>query len=126
MSEKPVNIYSAIVFDLNKRIKEFIDELNNIGQIDLDDNGYPYVLKVEKHGPNFVCHVVRNGQEENFIINTRKKRDPEISWDGNDGFQRAGGKRVVMINKPDEVPKRERQKRPMESFERITNQILRD
>ena len=124
MSKPPVNIYSAVVFDLNKRIKAYVDELSSTNQIDLDDSGYPYLLSVDKNGPNFVVHIVRNGQKENFIINTRKRKPPVTSWDASDGYQRNGGKKVVMVTDQPEGSKRERSKRTIESFERITDQIL--
>ena len=124
MSKAPVNIYSAVVFDLNKRIKAYIDDLNSSNQIDLDDSGYPYLLSVDKNGPNFVVNIVRNGQRENFIINTRKRKDPVTSWDENDGYRRSGGKKVVMVTTKQDAPKRERRKRTIESFSRITEQIL--
>ena len=126
---KPVNIYSAVIFDLHPRISGYIDELNKSGQIDLDGDGYPYLLAVEKQGPNHVCQMVRNGNQENFIINTRRKRDPVCSWDANDGYVRTGGKRVIQIDtgtRPEEqqTARPERRKRTMESMRRIVNQIV--
>lgn len=124
---KPVNIYSAVVFDLHPRIKSFLDQLNDDGQIDLDDDGYPYIVKVDRNGPNHVCHMVRNGKMENFILNTRKKKDPVCSWKPEDGFRRLFGRRVISIDTgADQDGKRpERQKRiTPESVQRIVNQIL--
>lgn len=131
---KPVNIYSAVIFDLNPVLKRYIDKLRDEGQIDLDEHGYPYLLKVRRDGPNHVCDIVRNGKVENFIMNTRKKkRGPICSWDEDDGYVRTGGKKVISID--DEPPKTraprqperraERPLRTLESFERITNDILR-
>ena len=126
MDNKPVNIYSAVVFDLHPRIKEYIDQLNDDGQIDLDGDGYPFILKVDTNGSNKVCQIVRNGRQENFIINTRKRKDPITSWSPEDGFRRFFGKRVVSINTNDDEGKRkERAKRSSyESIERIVDQIL--
>lgn len=122
----PANIYSVVVFDLKPKVKEFIDKLNNEGQIDLDSNGYPYLLKVEQQGPNHVCHVVRNGKQENFIMNTRRRADPITSWNPSDGYKRMGGKKVVVVSTDSEDgPRGERAKRrSFESFKRLTNQIL--
>lgn len=128
MNNKPVNIYSAVVFDLHPRIKDYIDQLNNDGQIDLDDDGYPYILKIDNNGSNKICQIVRNGKQENFIINTRKRKDPVNSWKSDDGYRRFFGKRVIPINTSteDEGGKRkERAKRTsFESIDRIMNQIL--
>jgi len=125
MSDRPVNIYSAIVFDLNKKVKGFIDQLNNDNQIDLDDDGYPYIVKVDRNGPNIVCHLVRNNKLENFILNSRKRKPPIPSWNPEDGFVRLGGKKVIAIAPSgDDGPKRERLKRTFESFERVVDQIF--
>ena len=126
---KPVNIYSAVVFDLHPRIKDYIDQLNTDGQIDLDDDGYPYLLKIDTNGSNKICQLVRNGKQENFILNTRKRKDPIVSWNPEDGFRRFFGKRVVSIDtNPEKTSARpERQKRSStESFQRIAGQILED
>lgn len=123
---KPANIYSAVVFDLNPRIAGYIDELNKAGQVDLDDDGYPFLLSVQKQGANHVCHIVRNGAQENFIINTRKKRDPVCSWSQDDGYARTGGKKVIQIQPATpEAPKPERRKRTIEAFQRLVNQLIK-
>lgn len=126
MADKPINIYSNVVFDLNKKISGFIDELNNSNQIDLDDDGYPYLISVNRVGPNFVVHLVRNNRVENFILNTRKRKAPITSWNPDDGYQRRGGKKVVSVDTSADVPRRERQKRSYESFVKLTDQILKD
>jgi len=120
----PVNIYTAVVYDLKKKIAAELDRLNDSGQIDLDDDGYPYVVKIEQSGKNHVCHIVRNGRLENFLLNTRKKKEPIYSWNGSDGYMRRGGKKVITINSPGEDNRRERTKRSFESFTRIVKQIL--
>ena len=125
---KPVNIYSAIIFDLHPRISGYLDELNKAGQIDLDGDGYPFILGVNKQGTNHVCHIVRNGAQENFIMNTRKKRDPICSWNQDDGYVRQGGKRVIQIDTgapAQEQPRPERRKRRIEAFQRIVGQIMK-
>ncbi len=125
---KPVNIYSAIVFELHPRIKDYIQQLNDDGQIDLDDDGYPYILKIDANGGNKICHMVRNGKRENFIMNTRKRKaGPVNSWSPEDGFRRIFGRRVISINTGgDQDGKRpERQMRStVESIQRIVDQIL--
>jgi len=121
------NIYSAVIFDLHPRISGYIDKLNKAGQIDLDGNGYPFLLGVEKQGPNHVCQVVRNGQQENFIINTRKQRDPVCSWDPNDGYVRTGGKRIIQVDIGAPAvaqPRPERSKRTIEAFNRLVGQLI--
>lgn len=127
---KPVNLYSAVVFDLHPRIKDYIEQLNHDGQIDLDDDGYPFIVKIDTTGGNKICHMVRNGQQENFIINTRKRNaDPVTSWQPEDGYRRMFGKRVIAINTAPEgaIKRAERAKRSsFESIQRIVGQILED
>jgi len=123
----PANIYSVVVFDLHPKIREIIDQMNDEGQIDLCDNGYPYLLSAEKTGPNYDVQFVRNGNRENFIMNTRKKADPVRSWNPSDGFKRTGGKRVITVDTKGDDTRPERARRPaMESFLRLTDEILRD
>jgi hypothetical protein len=125
MHNKPINIYPAIIFDLKKKVKDYIDELNDKGQIDLDDNGYPYLLKVDQQGQNILCHIVRNGKAESFLLNTRKRKDPIKSWNEEDGYVRKGGKRVVVVKTNNGKIRGERAKKSMEAFENIIGQILR-
>ena len=124
MSKPPVNIYPVVVYDLNKRVKAYIDELNNSNQIDLDVDGHPYLLSSNNNGPNYIVHIVRNGRDENFLINTRKRQPPITSWNPDDGFHRSGGKKVIMVTSEPEGSRRERGKRTIESFTHITDQIL--
>ncbi len=126
MATKPINIYSNVVFDLNKKIAAYIDELNQTNQIDLDDSGYPYLLSVDRVGPNFVVQIVRNNRVENFILNTRKQRAPVTSWMDSDGYQRRGGKKNIQVDANSDAHRRERQKRSYETFIRLTDQILKD
>ncbi len=124
----PANIYSAVVFDLHPKVKEFLDSLNDLGQIDLDANGYPYLLAVEKTGSNVEIRLVRNGQQESAIMNTRKRADPILSFSHDDGFKRKGGKRVISVDAEEDknAPRPERARRPsMESFRQLTDDILR-
>jgi hypothetical protein len=121
----PANIFSVVVLDLKPKIRKFIDKLNGDGQIDLDDNGHPYLLKVDQQGANHVCHIVRNSRQENFIINTRKQADPIQSWDAMDGYHRVGGKKVIIVQTDGDKPKGERAKRrSFESFRRLAKQII--
>ena len=122
----PANIYSVVVFDLHPKIREFIDKLNDEGQIDLCDNGYPYLLSAEKTGPNYDVQFVRNGKRENFIMNTRKKAEPVRSWDSLDGYKRTGGKKVITVDTKGDDARPERPRRPaLESFLRLTDDILK-
>ena len=124
--DAPANIYSVVVFDLHPKIRELIDKLNDEGQIDLCDSGYPYLLSAEKTGPNYDVQFVRNGSQENFIMNTRKKADPVRSWDPLDGHKRTGGKKIITVDTSGDKPRPERARRPsMESFQRLTDEILK-
>lgn len=125
MVDSNPNIYMAVVYKMKPKVREYIDKLNDEGQIDLDDNGYPYVLNIEPQGANVMCQIVRNGASENFLMNTRSKADPIESWDRNDGFMRRGGKKVIMVTTPQQDgAKPERAKRTLETFTRIVEQIL--
>lgn len=122
----PANIYSTVVFDLHPKVKAFIDSLNEMGQIDLSPDGYPYLLGVDKTGNNIEIKLVRNGQQESAIMNTRKRADPILSWT-EDGYKRTGGKKVITVDANGEKTRPERARRPsLESFRRLTDQILRD
>jgi len=123
MTHQP-NIFSTIVFDLHPRVKSFIDDLTADGQIDLDNDGYPYLVAVERRASNFIVHIVRNNKIENFIINPRKKADPLTSWDCTDGFVRPDQNRTLLIQ-PEPDTKKERERRvPKESIKRLVDQIL--
>jgi len=117
------NIYSVELFKMKPKVRAYIDKLKGEGQIDLDEHGYPYVMKIEPQGSNTMVHVVRNGVAESFLMNTRSKAAPVESWDRNDGYRRkAGGKTVISATQAG--PKAERERRTIESFERIVDQIL--
>lgn len=121
----PHNIYAQVVFDLPPKIEEYLNKLKKAGQIDLDPrNGTPYVTNVTKVAPNFQVFFIRNGQEHNFIINTRKRRDPIISWDASDGYERkdVDAERLVP-EAPVEKGRRERDKR-MPSYQGMVERIL--
>lgn len=124
----PVNIYSAVVFDLPPKVKDYLDELDKYGQIDRDEHAQPYLLKVQKTGSNYQCFVIRDGKVHNFIINTRKKKEPVKTWDQNDGYARKDVAAQRVIQAP-QGPKGERAKRTMEStgtWDRIVEQLMRD
>ena len=123
----PPNIYSIVHFDLKPKIAQFIKDLDERGQIDLDDNGYPYLLKMDCKGSNHMCHIVRNGKAENFVMNTRKRKEPLCSWNESDGYVRKGGKKVITVVAPEGGEHRgERAKRTVEAaYCRLTDQLLK-
>jgi hypothetical protein len=111
------NIFNAIVFDLHPRIREFIDNLDKKGQIDHDsETNTPHIMAVESPATStFRCAFVRNGQPVHALIHTRRKAEPIISWNPNDGYKR---KEIVVVGMG---PRKERQFR---AFESIMEQIL--
>ena len=113
-----------VVFDLHPKVKDYIDTLNTEGQIDLDSSGYPYVIGVDSQGSNITVSMVRGGQQESFVMNTRKRREPILSWNKDDGFVRRGGKKVISLDNTKD--RSERKKRPMESFNKLLEQILQE
>jgi hypothetical protein len=123
----PANIYSVVVFDLHPKVRSYIDNLNTEGQIDLCDDGYPYLLSVEKTGSNYDIKFVRNGKQETVVMSSRKKAEPIRSWDSTDGFKRTGGKKVITVDTTSaDAPRPERARRPsLESFKRLANEILK-
>lgn len=94
------SIYATVVFDLHQRVKSLLDDLNNAGQIDLDQSGYPYLISVDRVGPNFVGTISRNNQKETFTVNPRKRAAPIYSWNPNDGFQRPVKKQTAIVQAP--------------------------
>ena len=119
----PVSIYSTVVFDLHPKVKDFLDQLNAEGQIDLDPNGYPFLVSVNQQGPNHVVAIGRNNRLENFVINPRRRAEPICSWNREDGFKRPQTKQVIMIGQPNQQ-RSERQRRTFESFKKLVNNML--
>lgn len=112
------NIYDAIVFDLHPKMREFLDLLDQTGQIDRDETNTPHVVSIEPNGSVHRCVFMRNGRVENVILHTRKKADPVRSWRDDDGYAR-------QERKADDAPSRkERDRRPMRVWENIVEQIL--
>lgn len=128
MSTQYPSIYSTVVFDLHPRVKTYLDQLNTTGQIDNDDNGYPFLIKIDKNDSNFIVYISRNNQMENFVINPRKKADPILSWNNNDKFIRAASKKsIILAPHEDSVIKTERNKRTsLEECKKMVEFILND
>lgn len=129
--ERPVNIYPAVMFDLHPRIKAYIDELDQSGQIDHDEHRSPYVTGIEDVGVNRRIFLIRNGRSENFVLNTRRKAPPHISWNAQDGYRRKSPVTQPVV--PPAAAKNgrrpERAKRTNESasvFEAIVESIFED
>lgn len=120
------SIYAVVVFDLHPKVKEFIDQLNQDGQIDLDPTGYPYLIKCDRQGANFVVQISRNNRIENFVLNPRKKVAPVCSWNPNDGFVRAVQKQTMVMQPPID-PGRERARRDVSisAIESLVEFIMR-
>jgi len=123
------SIYATVVFDLHPKVKNYLDQLNGTGQVDLDDMGYPYLIKCDRQGPNFFTQISRNNRLENFVLNPRKRSDPVISWNNSDGFERPQQKQVVMVKVPDgEMNRKERDRRQVRSstIESIVENMMGD
>lgn len=121
-----VNIYPTVVFDLNQRVKDYLDQLNSLGQIDVDERGYPFLLNVEKEGSNHIVTISRDNKAETFIINSRKQKEPVLSWNKDDGWKRPEIQKTIVMNQPDENPRKERKLRSaMESYQIMVEQMLR-
>lgn len=121
------NIYTSVVFDLHPKVKEFIEQLNRDGQIDLDSSGYPYLISSQRQGSNIITQISRNNKLENFVLNPRKKAVPLCTWDSNDGFSRPEQKRVtVMQDNAGKTSRKERERRvvPRATFESIVKQMV--
>jgi hypothetical protein len=118
------NIYHAVVFDLNPRLKDILLDLARRGQIDCDSTGLPYLIAVRKAGKNHVAYVRRNGTLQTMVFNSRARNNPVVySWDENDGF-RAQTKQVQL----GAATRRERQMRTESQnvYEIITDQLMED
>ncbi len=116
------NIYHAIVFDIHPKIREFLDTLDQAGQIDHDETNAPHVVSIENLGDNSSirrCVFMRNGKPENFVIHTRRKAEAIRSWADGDGYVRKE------TSKEDEAKSRkERDRRAGHPFESIVDSIL--
>lgn len=111
------NIYHTVVFDLHPKIREFLDSLDQSGQIDRDETNTPHVVSVESPVKSvYRCIFMRNGKPENFVMHTRRKAEAVRSWTDGDGYVRQ--ERVEIS------PRKERDRRPMSPFESIVEQIL--
>lgn len=116
------NIFSAIVHDLHPKIREFLDSLDQSGQIDRDETNSPHVVAVEVPGPSvFRCVFMRNGKPENFILHTRRRAEAVRSWNDGDGYKRAERE---IPSKNDESPSRKERDRRKHTYESIVEQIL--
>lgn len=115
------NIYSAVVFDLHPKIKEFLDQLDQAGQIDKDEHNAPHVVSLDKPASSvYRCIFMRNGRPENFVMHTRKKAEAVRSWQDGDGFVRQ--ERIIVAAEPEN--RKERERRKVNPFESIMEQIL--
>lgn len=122
MSENP-NIYHAVVFQLHPKIKNFLDQLDTAGQIDHDEMNAPHLISADPVGPSiFRCVFMRNNHPEHFVLHTRKKADPIRSWSNGDGFIRK--ERIIVTQ--DEPSRKERDRRTINPFESIMEQILKE
>lgn len=116
------NIYHAVVFDLNPRLKEVLLDFARSGQIDCDNTGLPYLIAVKKAGKNHVAYVRRNGTLQTIVFNSRARNNPTvISWNENDGF-RSQTSQVQLSDKT----RRERQMRVESTYVDIAEQILKE
>lgn len=116
------NIYPAIVHNLHWKVKELLDQLDNGGQIDRDEFNAPHVLQMDSPGPSVIrCIFIRNAKPENFVLHTRKKADPFKSWRDDDGYKR---KDRAEANDKSEPSRKERDRRKVNPFESIMEQIL--
>ncbi len=115
------NIYHAVVFDLHPKIREFLDTLDQAGQIDHDETNTPHVVSVESPGASIRrCIFMRNGKPEHFVLHTRRKAKAIQSWANDDGYIRKEEP------KEDETKSRkERDRRASHPFESIMDSILR-
>lgn len=117
------NIYSAIVFKLHPKVREFLDALDQTGQIDRDERHEPHVVSVDNPDTSvYRCVFIRNRKPENFILHTRRTVDPIRSWREDDGYVRPKREEAPI---PRETSRKERQRRTVDTFEHIMEQILR-
>lgn len=119
------NIYATVAFDLHPRARDFIEQLNREGQIDLDATGHPYLLNVQKVGPNLKLEIVRNNAAETILINTRKKAPPLTTWDTQDGYVRQKNNQTMIVQPQAGAPRPERSRRTLESYRKMVDEILR-
>lgn len=86
----PENKYQSL-FRGSPKILGAVQQLNDSGQIDLDQLGEPFVLDVTPVPTGKRVVFLRNGVVENMIVNTRRPSDACVvsrSFDPTDGFVR--------------------------------------
>lgn len=103
------NIFAMVIHDLHPKIRDYLEELKATGQIDVDANGHPHLISVDRAGGNHVVKIGRNNKIENFVINSRKKAAPILSWNESDGFVRKSAAPTQVT--PSDRPNGERERR---------------
>lgn len=90
------NIYAQSISSMNGRVRAYVDFLDENGQVDRDANSDPIVTRMDPVQPNnWRVFFLRNGYEENFLMNPRKRTGENgvvepirKTWNPADGFRR--------------------------------------
>ncbi len=103
------NKYQTL-FRGSPRILDVVRKLDTAGQIDLDGYGEPLVIDVRKEPTGKRIVIVRDGKQENLIVNTRDPINPirSMSFDQADGFKRPAHVKATVIPEPKRDPRSER------------------
>lgn len=71
----PQNLYVHLLSSMHPKVQGYLSNLDDSGQIDRDSNMDPYLTRMEQMGPGvFRVHFLRNGYEENSLLNTRSRK----------------------------------------------------
>lgn len=114
------NIYTSAASELPQKVVDYITHLDSTGQVDRDSNGEPYITSFSKVGSGCRVKFIRNGFEENFFTNYRKRpgadglvRPERLSCDLTDGYKRKDEEKKRVVADPgSDKPKGERTRKP--------------
>lgn len=107
---EPIENKYQTLFRGSPRVLDVVKKLDAAGQIDLDGYGEPLVIDVRKEPTGKRIVIVRDGKQENLIVNTRDPINPirSMSFDRNDGFKRPAHVKKTVVPTPKPDPKGER------------------
>lgn len=125
-----VNRYPLMKSRLPTRVSSYIDGLDREGQIDRDEDNFPYVVTATHQKENGITvwrvKIKRNGRDAIFVINPRSKKEPMINWNPDDGYVRIDEVPETGPEDNTDGKRRERALRTESAGKIIVNRILKD
>lgn len=100
-----VNVFTRAVAELPQKVSDYVSFLDKTGQVDRDANRDPIILSYGRDGSGYRVKFTRDGYEENFFINHRKRVGPgghvepvSKTWDESDGFVRRDAPKQRLVS----------------------------